>query len=187
MAANAMLYKAQLDISDIDRGYYANHALVLAQHPSETFERLTVRLLAFVLYAHEQLLFGAGLSSDDEPDLWRRSPAGEIECWIDLGQPDEARIRRACSRARGVVVINYGGRAAQIWWDKHHAALARHARLTVIDIAAEAASALAALSEPCGRTLKWQCVLQEGEVQIMGPDTELVVVPRVRMAAAKSA
>lgn len=187
MAANATLYKAHLDISDIDRGYYANHSMTLAQHPSETFERLVVRLLAFVLHAHEDLSFGAGLGSDDEPDLWLRSPTGEIDCWIDLGQPEEARIRRACSRARSVVVVNYGGRAADIWWDKCGGALARYDKLTVIDIDAEAVSALAVLAEPGGRALRWQCVRQEGELQIIGPEAELVIVPRVRMAAAKRA
>ncbi len=184
MATGATLYKARLDVSDIDRGYYANHAFVMARHPSETFDRLVVRLLAFVLHAHEDLAFGAGLSSDDEPDLWRRSPTGEIECWIDLGQPDEARIRRACARARAVVVVNYGGRAADIWWDKCGAALARFEKLTVIDIGAEAVSALAALSETGGRKLEWQCVLQEGELQIVGPAAELALVPRLRMGVA---
>lgn len=181
MATNATVYKVRLDVSDIDRGYYANHAFVMACHPSETFERLVVRLLAFVLHAHEDLTFGAGLSSDDEPDLWRRSLGGDIECWIDLGQPDEARIRRACSRARAVVVVNYGGRAADVWWEKHAAALARFDRLTVIDIGSEAVSALAALAEPGGRKLEWQCVLQDGELQIIGPAAELVLVPRMRM------
>lgn len=187
MAANATLYKAHLDISDIDRGYYANHSMTIAQHPSETFERLVVRLLAFVLHAHEYLSFGAGISSDDEPDLWIRSPTGEIDCWIDLGQPEEARVRRACSRARAVVIVNYGGRAADIWWEKCGGALTRHDKLTVIDIAAESVTALAALSAHGGRAIRWQCVLQEGELQIIGPEDELILVPRTRLAAARGA
>jgi uncharacterized protein YaeQ len=113
------IYRAELQVSDMDRHYYASHALSLAQHPSETDERLMVRLLAFALFADERLAFGRGLSSDDEPDLWRSSLSGEIEQWIDLGQPDEARIRRACGRAREVVVIGYSGRAFDLWWEKN--------------------------------------------------------------------
>ncbi len=100
MASKATVYKAELQISDMDRHYYATHVLTVAQHPSETDERLMVRLLAFALHAQERLEFGRGVSSDDEPDLWLRSLSGEIELWVDLGQPDEARIRRACGRAR---------------------------------------------------------------------------------------
>src|SRR4249920_1896129 len=134
MAPKATIYKAELQVSDMDRHYYATHALTLAQHPSETNERLMVRLLAFALYADERLEFGRGLSSDDEPDLWRKSLTGEIEQWIELGQPDEQRIRKACGRARQVVVVNYGGRSADIWWDKIGTGLARSNNLTVIDI-----------------------------------------------------
>jgi uncharacterized protein YaeQ len=116
MALNATIYKAELQVSDMDRHYYATHALTLARHPSETEERLMVRLLAFALYADERLEFGKGLSADDEPDLWRKDYSGDIQQWIELGQPDEARIRKACGRAEQVVVINYGGRAADVWW-----------------------------------------------------------------------
>jgi len=98
MAPKATIYKAELQVSDMDRQYYATHALMLAQHPSETVERLMVRLLAFALHADERLEFGRGLSTDDEPDLWRKSLTGEIEQWIELGQPDEQHIRKACGR-----------------------------------------------------------------------------------------
>ena len=151
MALNATTYKAELAISDMDRHYYATHALTLARHPSETEARLMVRLLAFALYADERLELGKGLSSEDEPDLWRKDLTGEILEWIELGQPDEQRIRKACGRARQVIVLNYGGRAADIWWDKNKALLARAKNLTVIDIPAPAVSALAALA---GRTMR---------------------------------
>jgi uncharacterized protein YaeQ len=98
MALKATVVKAELQVSDMDRHYYASHNLTLAQHPSETDERLMVRLLAFALNADERLEFGKGLSSDDEPDLWRRDYTGDIELWIDLGQPDESRIRKASGR-----------------------------------------------------------------------------------------
>jgi uncharacterized protein YaeQ len=109
MALNSTIYKVELQISDMDRHYYATHALTLARHPSETEERLMVRLLAFALYADDRLEFGKGISDEDEPALWRKAYTDEIELWIELGQPDETRIRKACGRSRQVVVINYGG------------------------------------------------------------------------------
>ena len=105
MAANATIYKAELQVTDLDRHYYASHALTLAQHPSETETRLLVRLLAFALHADERLEFGRGLSDEDEPALWRRDYTGTIEQWIELGQPDEARLRKASGRAAQVVVV----------------------------------------------------------------------------------
>ena len=92
MALNSTIYKVELQISDMDRHYYATHALTLARHPSETEERLMVRLLAFALYADERLEFGKGISDEDEPALWRKAYTDEIELWIEVGQPDETRI-----------------------------------------------------------------------------------------------
>ena len=179
MAPKATIHKAQLEISDMDRGYYATHTLTLAQHPSETSERLMVRLLAFALHADARLEFGAGLSAEDEPDLWRRSLTGEIELWIDLGQPDEQRIRKACGRARQVIVLTYSGRSADIWWDKVTSTLARSKNLTVIDIAAASVQPLTAL---LSRNMQLQCLIQEGELQLMNQQTTVTVVPVIRMA-----
>jgi len=181
MALQATIHKAELQVSDMDRHYYATHALTLARHPSETEQRLMVRLLAFGLFAHDKLEFGKGLSSDEEPDLWRKDYSGEIEQWIELGQPDEARIRKACGRAQQVVVINYGGRAADIWWDKNAAALARHRNLTVLDVPAESVTALGNMIE---RSLRLQCLIQDGHIQLLGDHAEVAVAPRTRMASA---
>ncbi len=184
MALKSTVQKAQLEISDMDRGYYATHALTLAQHPSETDERLMVRLLAFAMHADERLEFGAGLSADDEPDLWRKSLTGEIEQWIDLGQPDEQRIRKACGRARQVILVTYSGRSADIWWDRTGPALARSRNLTVIDIPADSIAALAALA---GRNMQLQCLIQEGDVQLMDASRSASITPSVRMAPATNA
>ena len=184
MALNATTYKAELAISDMDRHYYATHALTLARHPSETEERLMVRLLAFALHADERLQFGKGLSSDEEPDLWRKDLTGEILEWIELGNPDEQRIRKACGRARHVVVLNYSGRGAEIWWDKNQASLARAKNLTVIDIPAPAVAALAALAE---RTMRLQCMIQDRQVQVFGVDVAVTIDPTVRMAPSQTA
>jgi uncharacterized protein YaeQ len=179
MAVGATTFKVELSISDMDRHYYATHTLTLARHPSETNERLMVRLLAFALHADERLLFGKGLSSDDEPDLWRKDRTGEIDEWIEVGQPDEQRIRKACGRSRHVVVVNYGGRAADIWWEKNKAALARSRNLTVVDIPAPSVSALAALSE---RNMQLQCLIQDRHVQMLGAGAAVSIDPVVRVA-----
>jgi uncharacterized protein YaeQ len=179
MAIKATVFRAELQVSDMDRNYYATHALTLARHPSETDERLMVRLLAFALYADERLQFGRGLSSDDEPDLWRTSRSGEIELWIDLGQPDDARIRKACGRAEQVVVITYSGRAADIWWDKIAPSLSRCGNLTVVDIAASTVTELAALAD---RGMRLQCMIQDGQVELYGEGSSLTVEQSLRMA-----
>lgn len=180
MALKATVVKAELQISDLDRHHYATYPLTLAQHPSETDERLMVRLIAFALFASERLEFGKGLSTDDEPDLWRRDYTGEIEQWIDLGQPDESRIRKACGRARQVMVVTYGGRAADLWWNKQSAALSRLDNLTVIDIAPESVEALAAMIE---RSMRLNVLIQDGELQLMGDNATVTLHPATRMAA----
>ncbi len=179
MALKATVFRAELQVSDMDRNYYATHALTLARHPSETDERLMVRLLAFALHADDRLEFGRGLSSDDEPDLWRKSRTGEIELWIDLGQPDESRIRKACGRAQQVVVINYHGRSADIWWDKVAPGLMRCGNLTVIYIAAETVEALAAQAD---RGMRLQCMTQDGHVELYGENDSIPVQQTLRMA-----
>jgi uncharacterized protein YaeQ len=182
VALKATVFRAELQVSDMDRHYYATHALTLARHPSETDERLMVRLLAFALFADERLEFGRGLSSDDEPDLWQKSRSGEIELWIDLGQPDDSRIRKACGRAEQVVVINYSGRAADLWWDKVASAVSRCGNLTVIDIAPATVAALAALAD---RGMRLQCMIQDGQAELYFEGSSVAVEKTVRMAPAE--
>ena len=177
MALKATVVKAELQLSDLDRHHYATYPLTLAQHPSETDERLMVRLVAFALFASERLEFGRGLSSDDEPDLWRRDYTGEIEQWIELGQPDESRLRKASGRARQVIVVTYGGRAADLWWDKNAAALARLSNLTVLDIDAASVEALAAMMD---RNMRLNAIVQEGELQLMGDSGSVSLHVRTR-------
>ena len=121
MALKSTIYKAELSIADMDRSYYADHTLTLAQHPSETEERMMVRLLAFVLNAHERLIFGKGISTDEEPDLWHLDYSGEIRQWIEVGLPDERHIRKACGRADAVAVYLYGALADKWWRDNESA------------------------------------------------------------------
>lgn len=160
MAAKATVYKAHLNVADTDRGYYADHALTLALHPSETEERLMVRLLAFALYASEHLTFTRGISNtDDEPDLWEKDLTGEIVRWIEIGQPDDTRIRKACNRSREVVVVAFGARAPEPWWEKIAHALERFDNLTVLRIPAETCTALTAMAD---RAMELQVTIEDG-------------------------
>ncbi|WP_426661147.1 YaeQ family protein [Rhodanobacter aciditrophus] len=178
MALTATIHKAELSISDMDRHYYATHALTLARHPSETEERLMVRLLAFALYADERLEFGKGLSDTDEPALWRKAYTGEIELWIDVGLPDETRLRKACNQSRRVVVLAYGGQAIDVWWSRIAGTLARHDNLSVLAIAPADLQPLAAL---CERAMRLQCLIQDGELQLIAGDLALPIRPDIRM------
>ncbi|MCC7312649.1 MAG: YaeQ family protein [Sulfuritalea sp.] len=179
MALKSTIFKAELQIADLDRNCYQNHALTVARHPSETDERMMARILAFVLYADPALIFGKGLSSEDEPDLWRKDLTGAIELWIEVGLPDEKRIRRACGRARQVVVLTYGGRVADMWWQQNKAALQRQDNLAIINLAAEESRALAALA---ARGMQLQCTLQEGELWLIVDGENTRIAPETRMA-----
>ena len=167
MALKATIFKAELQIADMDRNYYHDHALTIARHPSETDERMMVRVLAYALHAHEALSFGKGLSTEDEPDLWQKDLTGAIELWIDVGQPDEKRIRRACGRAREVFVYSYGGQAAAIWWEQNAGKLERTRNLTVVSVPPAASQALAKLAR---RNMQLNCTIQDEQVWLA--DTE---------------
>ncbi len=184
MALKSTVVKAELQISDMDRHYYATHNLTLAQHPSETDTRLMVRLLAFAMFADERLEFGRGLSQDDEPDLWRKEMTGEIAQWIDLGQPDEARVRKACGRSRQVVLFTYGGRASDIWWEKNANALQRSKNLTVIDIPVDMLEQFTALM---ARSMRLNVLVQDGELQVLGAESTIEIRPVIRQAATQGA
>lgn len=176
MALTATIYKASLQVSDMDRHYYADHQLTLARHPSETDERMMVRLLAFALHADEHLSFTKGLCVDDEPDLWQKSLSDEIELWIDVGLPDERRVRKACSRARQVCLYLYGGRNAALWWDRNGSKLQRFSNLTVIEIAETSSTSLAGLAQ---RSMQLQCTIQDGDIWLSHDDQTLAVTPQI--------
>lgn len=161
MAIKATVFKANLQIADMDRHYYQDHALTMAQHPSETDERMMVRLLAFALHAGEYLEFGQGMTDDDEADLWQRDLTGAIELWIDVGIPDERLIRKACGRANQVIVYSYGGRVADMWFAQNKSQFERQKNLTVINLPMESTAALAGLTQ---RTMNLQCTIQDGQV-----------------------
>jgi uncharacterized protein YaeQ len=172
MALKATIFKATLNIADMDRHYYGDHQLTLARHPSETDERMMIRLLAFVQNASEHLVFTKGISTDDEPDLWQKSLSDEIELWIEVGLPDESRLRKACNRAEKVILYTYGGRAVPLWWEKIQGKVSRFSNLTIIDLPQESTEALATLAD---RNMSLQCTIQDGEIGI-GNENELVTI-----------
>ena len=177
MAIKATVFKAALQIADMDRHYYADHALTLARHPSETDERMMVRLLAFALYADEALIFAKGLSSDEEPDLWHKDLTGAIVRWIEVGLPDERVIRKASGRASQVVVVSYG-RAADIWWNENRDKLQRLDNLTVLKLPGATTQALAALAS---RTMQLQCTIQESHIMMTSEAGMIEIEPKVLM------
>jgi uncharacterized protein YaeQ len=163
MAIKATIFKVELQVSDLDRGHFSTHSLTIARHPSETDERMMVRVLAFALNADDALEFGRGLSSEGEADLVKKDLTGAIDLWIDVGLPDEREIRKASGRAREVRVYIYGGRSAALWWEQNRAALGRLENLAVVDIPTEVSAALAAMA---ARSMRLDCTIQDGQVWI---------------------
>lgn len=173
MALKATIFKASLQVSDIDRNYYGEHPLTLARHPSETDERMMMRVLAFALNAHEHLQFGKGLSDQEEPDLWQKDLTGRIVHWIDVGQPDEKRLMRASGKADRVTVYTYG-RGVEMWWEAIAGRLARARNLAVWRVPGDESLALAQLAD---RTMRLQCTVQEDQVWFSGPGDTLPLNP----------
>lgn len=161
MAIKSTIYKVDLQVSDMDRNYYQQHNLTIAKHPSETDERVMVRLIAFALYANEALIFGKGLSDEDEPDLWQKDLTGAIELWMDVGLPTERDIRKAAGRAKQVVVVLYGGRIADMWWTQNSKALLKTNNLTIINL-----PDTKELTSIEARGLNISCTIQDGQIMV---------------------
>lgn len=172
MALSATIFKIELNIADMDRNYYADHRLTIARHPSETDERMMVRILAFACHASEQLQFTRGLSSDeDEPDLWEKDLTGVIDVWIDVGLPDPKRVRKACNRSKRVFIYVYG-RSADAWWQRNQQELSRFDNLTVISWRKDSTDALAAIAD---RNMRLQCTLQDNQLLLSGDSVSLQI------------
>jgi uncharacterized protein YaeQ len=181
MALKSTVYKAALQIADMDRALYADHALTLALHPSETEERLMVRLLAFALQVPASdhggaLQFARGLSDSDEPDLWQRDLTGQLLHWIEVGQPDDRRLAKACGRAGRVTIYCFGS-ASPIWWAGLQAKVARLPNLAVWQLPSEQSQALARLAQ---RSMQLQVTVQEGQVWV-GNDRDSVEIHPVAL------
>lgn len=171
MALKSTIFKADLKVADLDRNVYADYALTIAQHPSETEERVMVRILAYALFAHEYLAFGPGISDADEPDLWQRDLTGAIERWVEVGLPDEKRLTRACGRSDEVVVIAYG-RAADVWWKQIESKLARLPKLQVLRLPDDATKELARMAQ---RNMALAATIQEGQALVSSGDRSVTL------------
>lgn len=180
MAIKSTIFKADVQITDMDRNYYQDHSLTLARHPSENDERMMLRLLTFALHASDSMGFTKGLSSENEPDLWQKSLSDEIEVWIDLGQPDEKRIRKACGRAREVFIYTYNYRSALTWWQQIRNKLSRFDNLSVIVIPDAATQAMGAMSR---RTMQLQYMIQDGEILLSNGEESVTIEPEKLFSA----
>ena len=182
MAQKSTIFKLALTVADIGRGYYRDHELTLARHPSETDERMMVRVLAFALHADDALAFGRGLSEEDETDLSRSDLTGMIEHWIDVGLPAERDVRKACGRARDVDVVAYGGRAVDVWWRDTAARLERQDQLAVVEVPLEASRALAQM---VNRFMRLQVTIQDDHALVADGTTSVSVDLRRRKDRAR--
>ena len=176
MALKATIHKAELQLADLDRAHFGDYALTIARHPSETDERMMIRLLVFALNASPTLGFGRGLSTENEADLQDCDATGSIERWIDVGLPDERAIRRACNRSRHVVILSYGGRAADIWWQQTAAKVAGQKNLRVLSLSPQDSRALTGLAR---RNMRLQCTIQDGVVWLGSDDQHVEMTPAV--------
>lgn len=158
MALKATIYKADLQIADMDRHYYADHQLTLAQHPSETIERLMVRILAFARFADEQLSFTKDLFETDEPALWQKDLTGQLEKWIEVGLPDENKIKKASARCRELAVIVYGTQVDE-WWNRN----SKIKNLNNVSVWQLSTATTQAIQTLCQRTMQLQLNIIDGE------------------------
>lgn len=176
MATKATIYKALLNIANMDKHYYAEHNLTMAQHPSETDLRLMVRLVAFILNANEDLEFCKGISQDDEPDLWQKSLGGDIELWIDLGQPDEKRIKKACGRSEKVIIYTYQEGMATSWWKQIETSLTRFSNLKVVHLDIDGDIELLAK-----RAMSIQANISDNELTLIDEEHSVVIREKIWM------
>ena len=174
MATKATIYKAMLNIANMDTNYYAEHNLTLAKHPSESDMRLMVRLVAFVLNANEDLVFTKGISQDDEPDLWQKSMGGDIELWIDLGQPDEKRIKKASGRSDEVIIYTYQEGMASSWFKQNEKVLKRFSNIKVVHLEFDGD-----IENFASRSMNLQCNISDMELSIIAGDDTIVVSEKV--------
>ncbi|MDP2065156.1 MAG: YaeQ family protein [Burkholderiaceae bacterium] len=184
MAIKSTIFKVSLAVADIDHGYYADHALTLARHPSETDDRMMVRLAALALNAHQlqtvcqgdgTLAFGAGLSDPDDPDVLLTDFTGAKRLWIEVGQPEDKPLAKACSKADAVVLYAFS-HAADVWWRGIETKLTRLNRLQVWRVPFESAQSLGALAQ---RSMQLQATVHDS-VLTLSDDRQSVTVEPVR-------
>lgn len=173
MAAGSTIYKVQLSIADMDRNYYETHEITLAQHPSETDKRLMIRLAAFALNASDRMVITKGIGGDDEPELWEKNYADEVVVWIDLGQMDEKRLRKACGRSEQVIIYTYNTKAAIAWWKQYGTTFERFKNLRIIHLHSEGIESL------CERSMRLQCNITDRELSFHSERGDVTITQEV--------
>jgi uncharacterized protein YaeQ len=173
MALRSVVHKLELSLADIDRNVYGDHSLTLALHPSETPERMMLRVLAFILHAHPDLRFGPGLSSEGEPDLSLADDTGRLRLWVEVGLPEAKWVRKAASQTDRLSIVAYGGHKAQLWWRAQQPDLERFGNLQVLAIDPAQSAALAGLA---ARSMRLQATIQEGQVWLSGDPAHAAVL-----------
>jgi uncharacterized protein YaeQ len=171
MAKNSTIYKADISISNMNTNYYNDHQLTLACHPSETTERMMMRILAFALNADEQLIPAGGMSEAEEPDLWLKDLTGAIQHWIEVGQPDDRRILKACGRSGMVKIYTYGTKP-KLWLDTIASKIAKAKNLSIFSVSADSSKTLAELAE---RNMDLQVTIDHDEIWVRSDRGEVSV------------
>ena len=161
MALKATIFKADISITDMDRNYYNDHNLTIARHPSENDERMMLRIIAFIVNAHEHLQFTKGLSDDDVPDLGQKNFSDEIELWIELGQPSEQRIKKGCNQSQHMMIYAYADNSFEAWWKKEQNKLHTRKNLSVFSLPESLAGTLANAVQ---RSMQIQVTIQDGQM-----------------------
>ncbi len=172
MALKATIYKATVNVADLDRNQFLDATLTLARHPSETQERMMLRLLAWIKFANERLQFTRGLSAEDEPEAWLRNDHMGIDLWIELGLPEERRIKKACTQSKEVALFTYNSRAAQVWWQQNQNKLSGFSNLSIWYLDDEQ---LAQLSAFASRTMVLQATIQDGAIWLSDAENNLEI------------
>ena len=171
MALKATIKKATIHLSDMDRHYYDTIQLTIAQHPSENDRRMMIRLIAYLLNASENLQFGKGVSDEDEAAIWRVNYSDVIELWIELGQLDEKRLKKACNRAQQVKLYCYGS-SVDTWWQQSKSKLNQLNKLSVESFSEETSQALELLAN---RSMEFQVSIQDGQCWLTCGEQSLLI------------
>ena len=163
MALKATIYKADLNIANMDTHQYADYQLTMAQHPSETVERLMIRVLAYARFAEDRLEFTKDLFETDEPALWEKDLTGQLVKWIEVGLPDEDKVKKASARCKEVAVVVYGSAVAE--WYKRSAKLKTLKNVQIWQLSEKSTESIQAL---CERTMHLQLNVMDGEWTLIG-------------------
>jgi len=177
MALKASIYKVNIELANMDQHYYDSLQLTIARHPSETEQRLMVRIVSFILNAHPNLKFGKGISNEDEAAIWQINYSGEIELWIELGQIEEKRLKKACNKAKEVKLYCYGS-STEIWWSETKKVLNKFDSLTVEKFNQSTINSLIKL---ISKTMEFQCSIEDGQLWLTsGNETILIETEKLK-------